>query len=622
MNSLIVLHLRVLEESGSRCGIDTSQDRKTFLARVEKEGESFQTITLPSMVKDLYRALDQREVSDNLFPAFTREKGKKIPKFLGGFFRILFDPDSGVLNDGDGPTIGMVEAVRAFIQFTGFAGKLFEQASPKRTEAALERYLVNDARVATADDERDSLLAHLDISKRELRTAAHVLYGKVFATMDRMIRDDLLVPAHGPGSVADYLVGNDKWRQSAFPDQLEDVFPYGKWVFNSWLNYLEEVDSGNVADPGEAMTSKVITVPKTQKTPRIIAIEPTCMQYMQQALRGCFEIALKADKTAHAIVGYEHQELNQLLALEGSVHGNLATLDLSDASDLVSNDLVKYVFNDWPLLSSAIQATRTTHAAVNLERGTEVISLNKFASMGSSLCFPIEAVMFSIMVLVGMRRVTGTDTSLRSLLKRYKGQVRVYGDDIIVPSRFAQSVAYTLEAFGLRVNWDKSFWNGNFRESCGKEYWHGFDVTYVKARFRLPTLQKALSKDVDATVHAVALRNNFYMKGLFECVAWMDDLLGKRLNGIYPEVQPSSSALGRHNYYHYSVDRINRDLQTPLVKAYVVNAVSPKSFLDGNAALMKCLLRNPGLPDSDSKHLLRAGRPAALRIKQRWVSPF
>jgi hypothetical protein len=41
MKSLIDLQLRLLEESGDQCGIDTSQDRQTLLRRVEREGISF-----------------------------------------------------------------------------------------------------------------------------------------------------------------------------------------------------------------------------------------------------------------------------------------------------------------------------------------------------------------------------------------------------------------------------------------------------------------------------------------------------------------------------------------------------------------------------------------------------
>ncbi len=621
MNSLIDLLSSVLAEAGTQCGIDTTQDRKTILRRVEQEGESFLTITLPSMVKDLYLALDRELVSPELFAAFKRRKGEMLPVFMGGFFRLLFDPYSGVLLDEVKGTLQGALAIRSIVQVTGLLGKLFEQCSPKRTDAAMERYIENDARVAYYDTYAEAELAKLGVTKRELRVAAHALYGRVLSEADRMIKHDLLFPHHGPGAVADKLTGNRKWLQPAWPERLESTFPFGKWAFNSWLNYLEEVDAGRVADPGAEIPVKVISVPKTQKTPRIIAVEPTHMQYMQQAVRGVLEIALSHDHVANAIVGYSSQEPNQLLARKGSVDRSLATLDLSDASDLVSNDLVNYVFHDWPAFLLAIQSTRSQYAEVTRGDKTVKVKLHKFASMGSALCFPIEAMMFSIITLVGIRRVLGTSTSLADVVRLTAGSVRVYGDDIIVPSDYAQSVAATLEATGLKVNRNKSFWSGNFRESCGKEYWYGHDVTYAKVRFRLPSLQKALSDDVEATVHTVALRNNMYMLSRFETVEWLDALLEKRLNGVYPRVYPTSAALGRHDLTGYDIHKTDLDLHKPMVKAYVVNVKSPRSYLDGYGALMKCLGKRSDLPNPDPEHLLRAGRPSALRIKQKWTSP-
>jgi hypothetical protein len=621
MNSLTTLLLEVLADAGTSCGIDTKQDSKTILRRVEKEGESFMTITLPSVVKDLYKALDQGAVSLEHFPAFKRKRGEVIPLFMGEFFGTIFDPASGEIHSAYADSsleLDMVRAIRAIVQVTGLHGKLFEQAPPKRTAYALDRYVENDGRVMVADLFRGSRLRKLGSSERELRTAIHVLFGGPFGRAQARIRSEDLRPKHGPGSVADRLFGNEKWQQPAWPERLEDVFPYGKWNFNTWLNFLEEVDSGNVSDPGPEIPVRVITVPKTQKTPRIIAIEPTHMQYMQQAVKDVLEEELFSDKLANSMMGYKSQVPNQDLALEGSITHDLATLDLSDASDLVSCQLVNYLFRDWPDLRRAIMATRSTHADVL----GEVIHLHKFASMGSALCFPIEAIVFSAIVLVGIRRSLHPYRSLRWVARHYEGMVRVYGDDIIVPTGAAQSVVDHLEASGLKVNRDKSFWTGGFRESCGKEYWHGHDVTYVKVRFRLPTPHKPVSENAESIAHTVALRNNFAKAMIFNgsVVEYLDSILREALHGVYPMVASTSPALGWHGPFGlYETQRTDNDTQTPMVKAYTIVAKPPASKLDGNAALMKCLVNDSELPIQDPEHLLRAGRPAALHIKQRWL---
>ena len=400
------------------------------------------------------------------------------------------------------------------------------------------------------------------------------------------------------------------------------LFRSGEYAFSSWLNYLDEVDEGRVSEPGPEIPVTVITVPKTQKTPRIIAMEPTSMQYMQQALRRYLERAFVDSQFADMLVGYKSQVPNQRLALEGSLYGDLATLDLSDASDLVSNRLVKFLMADWPHASEAIQATRSNLAMVNFPDGSSKrVQLMKFASMGSALCFPIEAMVFCTVVFKTIKEHHRT-TPWSRLIRDMIGSVRVYGDDIIVPVEYAQSVVDNLEATGLKVNRGKSFWTGMFRESCGKEYWHGLDVTYVKLRHRLPSLQKDLKGDVESTIHTVAFRNNLFEKGWFDTVEWLDELLSKRLSGVYPVVTSTSAGLGRLSFEGPKAERMSRDLHKPLVRAYVVNAKSPINSIDGVPALTKVLFTQSELPNPDEEHLFRSGRPSALRLKLRWVSPF
>nr|QDH86450.1 MAG: RNA-dependent RNA polymerase [Leviviridae sp.] len=76
---------------------------------------------------------------------------------------------------------------------------------------------------------------------------------------------------------------------------------------------------------------KVIDVPKTMKTPRIIAMEPTAMQYAQQGILRLIQDAIKGSYL-NDFIGLDDQEPNQLMARQGSAVGDLATLDLSEAS--------------------------------------------------------------------------------------------------------------------------------------------------------------------------------------------------------------------------------------------------------------------------------------------------
>jgi hypothetical protein len=97
--------------------------------------------------------------------------------------------------------------------------------------------------------------------------------------------------------------------------------------------------------------------------------------------------------------------------------------------------------------------------------------------------------------------------------------VSLYGDDIIVPTATAVSVVGGLESFGLKVNIRKSFWTGEFRESCGGDYFRGLDVTPVYLRYSL--LDGNDPKSLAATISS---QNQFFDKSWFETADYLTKL--------------------------------------------------------------------------------------------------
>jgi hypothetical protein len=94
--------------------------------------------------------------------------------------------------------------------------------------------------------------------------------------------------------------------------------------------------------------------------------------------------------------------------------------------------------------------------------------LEKFSSMGNGYTFELETCVFACLIaaclqLKGRAGVLGHDFF-------------VYGDDLIVPSDTAKLVIDTLAWVGFKVNSDKSFTDGSFRESCGGDYLRGEPV--------------------------------------------------------------------------------------------------------------------------------------------------
>jgi hypothetical protein len=610
MKSLLLLWQKVANESATWCCTSATMDCKTVLGRVEHEGLSFLTITLPQFGKDFEKSLDQGVVDRRSFTGFQWKRG--LPRFLGGFLDRVFDRTSGVLLDS--PCIDAIIAIR---QLTLMYSKIELPCSDTRVRDALRGWVECEQHVREADSQRTPI----DIEA--FRRMSALLYRKELTIVDRKIYDgDELFPQHGPGSTADGLIGNNKFLQSTWPARLEKYFPMGEMLLPNWsyYNQLEEID---MLEPGSEIPVKVITVPKTLKTPRIIGMEPTAMMYAQKAISPLIREALKGSRKRgsdylSSFLGFDDQTPNQRMAEEGSLLQGLATLDLSEASDRVSNQLVREMFRDHPHLHGAVDACRSRKADVD---GHGVIRMAKFACMGSDLCFPIEAMVFLTIIFLGIEKDLNTSLCPR-ILKEYVGRVRVYGDDIIVPVEHVRSVVSMLEHFGAQVNTAKSFWTGRFRESCGKEYFAGHDVSIVKFRQEFPTHRM----NATGVISLISFRNQMYFSGYWGTVKWLDDAIRKIIR-YFPVVEPSSPVQGRHSFLSYEPERMCKQLHRPLVRGYVVNAKSPINRLDGSGALLKILLNTRNrelgvLPDADKEHLERSGRPQAVNIKLRWSIPF
>ncbi len=592
----MLLWQEVLSEEGTRCCTSTTRDLKTVTSRVEHEGLSFLTITLPTFAKDFEKSLEQGFVSHDQFKAFAFTGG--LPRLLGGFLDLVFARKDGSLLEEPS-----VDAIRAIRQLTLMFAKISIECTSARVEAAMRGFIECEQQIRQSDK---------NLSEEDLESFQKVsglLWADIFQKVDEDIYYGRIIPKHGPGATADKLFGNKKFNQHEWTERLDMVFSNEDYLIPHY-RYLKDISMVKMLEPGKERPVRVISVPKTQKTPRIIAVEPTCMQYMQQGLAEAIVNAIERDDKRSWLVGFSDQEPNQVLAHDGSLSGKLATLDLSEASDRVSNQHVRKMLQNFPHLFAAVDATRSRKADVP---GYGVQRLAKFASMGSALCFPIEALVFSTLIFMGIQDAL-KEPLTRNLITRYRGKVRVYGDDIIVPVEFVPFVVSRLENFGFRVNASKSFWNGSFRESCGKDYYAGNDVTVVKVRELIPTQRN----NVKELVSTVSLRNQLYRAGLWKTAGYLDKVISDIIP--FPVVTERSSLLGRisaigipSNYRKCS------RLQVPLVKGYRVDSIAPKDHLEGYGALLKFFLKRGNEPFADREHLERYGRPKSVDIKLRWA---
>lgn len=209
--------------------------------------------------------------------------------------------------------------------------------------------------------------------------------------------------------------------------------------------------------PGSIWT----TVPKTAFIDRGICKEADMDMYVQRGIGACIRSRLR-----RAGIDLNDQTRNGYLAKIGSITGALVTIDLASASDSIALELVRDLLPpDW------FDACARTRAAYTRMPNGKYHRLEKISSMGNGYTFELESLIF-----------WGLTKAVVDVLGCEDDRIGIYGDDIICHNSVASKVIDLLAYCGFKTNVDKTFVKGPFRESCGKHYYHGSDVTpfYVK----------------------------------------------------------------------------------------------------------------------------------------------
>lgn len=401
---------------------------------------------------------------------------------------------------------------------------------------------------------------------------------------------------------------NSRFSSRSWTERLQHFLPKEKSILLNWRDEL--LDDSVPLLSAEEIPSRITTVPKTMKTPRVIAMEPVYNQYVQQGLLRTMTSVLYTPKfqALQEGLGWRHQDWNRLLAKIGSEKNSLATIDLSEASDRVSHQLIEH-----GLLPCSPSLFRGLSIASRSERAKmpdgEIIPLRKFASMGSALTFPFETMVFFTIIHLAWEKHYGVFPS--APLGPDQG-VRVYGDDIIVPVSLVPTLISELELFGLKVNTNKSFWNGSFRESCGADWVSGISVSPVRLRAPLPDRSDSFSN----IARSVEFHNRLFEAGFFETCEYLQ----KELSSIayIPYIPYGFDAIGFHTYDSSKIKtRYNSDLQVLEVKVLALRGLKPKDDLDGYGALSKFFHNTGEYPISEG-HLERDGRSQCVGLNIAW----
>lgn len=295
------------------------------------------------------------------------------------------------------------------------------------------------------------------------------------------------LPEHSSGSTADAGPSVVKKHESLGWDEMFLLTP--EW--NSWF--------GPDACRAFSRTSKVQLVPKTALSLRTISMEPATLQYWQKpVLRGFERVFHKSELRFH--VDLNDQTKSRSGALMASASGDYSTLDLKAASDSVSTQLVDAIFP-----YQTLRFLAATRSSKTLLPDGNVVTLKKFAPMGSSICFPMECTIFSACCEYVSIQHRLTTVERRSAYT-------VYGDDIIIRNDLSYDLMQVLEKCGFSVNTEKSFTRNSFRESCGVFAYKGEDITTPQ----LPRDHQSLRAPIrtDSLSRMIDLCNRFLVSGM------------------------------------------------------------------------------------------------------------
>lgn len=263
----------------------------------------------------------------------------------------------------------------------------------------------------------------------------------------------------GPGATF-----SDRGGMATIPDKMSNdpsLTPNAVWWLPQWLT--TQWGTAFVQRSGElsfVRGNRFATVPKTSKTDRSIAAEPSINVFYQLALGR--DLRRRLAKRA----GWDldrAQDIHRQIAEESSVTREFATLDLSNASDTVASTLVEVLLpQGW---FSALNDLRSRYTLMD---GHWVV-LEKFSSMGNGFTFELETLLFAA-VSCAVARESG-------YLGVLGQDVFVFGDDIIVKNDVAHPLKSVLEFLGFELNVEKSYFGDEpFRESCGADFFNGFPV--------------------------------------------------------------------------------------------------------------------------------------------------
>lgn len=546
---------------------ERSRDLETVRSRYHAEGEGFFTKVLPQLGKAADKALAQGVPLQT--EAFARRPKSQLPRFLGGLFEVVFHTD-GVQRElhSDACREAAVRALKALRQLCFLYYKKEHEPTNEQTKRVLADFVATDR--GLPDD-----FTHLNSHHSAVLHKARDLIHEVLCGADPKSG----IPRHGPGAVSTGERRDEKDQFKRIYTALTAEYPLDEWFFFNQSHVCDSYKELESWESHETGTAKVVLVPKDSRGPRLISCEPLEYQWIQQSQMSVLVQHLERHPYTRGKVNFTDQSVNQRLAALGSLRNEWDTLDLSEASDRVSVAMLKALFPDnWV---RALMASRSS--ATKLPDG-RVVTLKKFAPMGSAVCFPVEALCFWALC-VAVQCIQGHRSR-----KTVMNETFVYGDDIVVRCGNHAAIDQLFNSVGLKLNAKKCCVGTTFfRESCGFDAFHGQKVTPL--RWRATSVIVSASNLATTT----AFSNAAWSEGWVRTARYLEERI--RASGFYvpvvPTLKPSCIAfvrpefrLGAYPWMRTKVRHCKRTFK-PLVYGPMVRAQTVRSARSGWSKLLQ-----------------------------------
>lgn len=586
---------------------DRRRDQTRLLHELAIHGSRVVTLDLPALLKHLDMCLAEGLYTQSHLRYSATKRGYKTPVLFGDLYLQIFNAE-GKLRDS--PSVQSIFCLRTVL---GSCKKLELPCNPRSIADEIENFIAIEEGIRkptlnwAADDlDPNNTLIHFrdeynrgldepsgqasrfgndaDSVSRSLGILQHVC-DRVSTQFGDLHNEGISeLPKHGPGVVSNQKRGISKFLFKYWPNKLQGTFPYDMYATtNLGVGSYHDRDIAWGQWETTEIPSRLISVPKTQKAPRLIAAEPVEHQWIQQLIKRQLEARLCQTYMKNCI-DFRSQRLNQVMALAGSKDGSLATVDLSSASDRLSLWVVERAFRCNRTILERLHASRTRWLTSSINAyASRSIQLRKFAAMGSACTFPVQSIVYACLavtaVLISEGKSHWRKAGHRSILEASR-RVRVFGDDIIVPSHALGCLKELLAFCGLKVNVNKTYGIGKFRESCGVDAYDGYDVT-------IPYLKSPTPKVSHATFGSfLDVSNNFYRKGFWNVANWIQTLAdpyGNRMavlklehHHLNPDLDRQTNSALQLGWYSFSgtcysnlKSRWNKQLQRTEVRSFL-----------------------------------------------------